>query len=84
MKEGDDFPWSVGTIRTQNQVDNELKKPEYTGQGTFNEFYGDKLDSVGVKVTAQPDQNNFEVSIVYKIVGYEEVFTVTEILTPTR
>lgn len=84
LKEGEDFPWSVGTIRTQNQVDNELKKPEYTGQGTFNEFYGDKLDQVGVKVTAQPDQNNFEVTIAYKIVGYEEVFTVTEILTPTR
>ena len=84
LKEGEDFPWNVGSIRTQNQVDNELKKPEYNGQTNFNEFYGDKLDSVGVKVTAQPDQNNFEVSIVYKIIGYEETFTVTEILTPTR
>ena len=36
-----------------------------------------------VVVTPQPDQNQFFVAVRYKIVGYEEIFEVSQILTPT-
>ena len=37
-----------------------------------------------VAVDPKPDQNVFMVSIFYKIVGYEEIFSVEQILEPTR
>lgn len=37
-----------------------------------------------VKVSANPAQNQFDVRVEYKIVGYDQVFTVTHILRPTR
>jgi len=41
-----------------------------------------KIESV--KVEPQLDQNHFMVTIIYKIVGYDQVFTVNQILKPTR
>ena len=37
-----------------------------------------------VKVEARPDLNQFDVRIQYKIVGYDQQFTVEFILSPTR
>ena len=37
-----------------------------------------------VQVDAQPDQHQFVCTITYKIVGSERIFTVQQILTPTR
>ena len=37
-----------------------------------------------VIVDPRPDQNHFMVTVVYKIVGFEQVFTVNQILQPTR
>ena len=37
-----------------------------------------------VVVKPRPEQNNFEVTITYRIVGYEQVFVVSQILEPTR
>ena len=37
-----------------------------------------------VYVEAQHDQNQFSVQITYKIVGYQEIFRVNQILKPTR
>ena len=41
-------------------------------------------DTLGVYVNFQPDQNSFEVTVKYRIVGGEQTFRVQEILTPTR
>ncbi len=41
-------------------------------------------DDLGVFVEVQPDQNNFAVTVKYRIVGDEKIFRVQEILTPTR
>ena len=41
-------------------------------------------DDLGVFVEVQPDQNNFAVTIKYRIIGDEKIFRVQEILTPTR
>lgn len=37
-----------------------------------------------VKVEPQLDRNYFMVTITYKIVGYDQIFTVNQILKPTR
>ena len=83
-QEGDLYPTGVGSIRSANQLDTELSKVEYVGNATINEYLGDRLDSAGVTVRIREDGNEFEVTIAYKIVGYEQVFVVNEILTPTR
>jgi phage baseplate assembly protein W len=41
-------------------------------------------DNLGVFVEIQPDQNNFAVTVKYRIVGDDRIFRVQEILTPTR
>ena len=41
-----------------------------------------ELEEVIVK--AEPEQNQFVVTVKYKIVGYDQIFTTTQILTPTR
>ena len=35
-------------------------------------------------VKAEPEQNQFVVTVKYKIIGYNQIFTTTQILTPTR
>ena len=84
LVEGDMYPTGVGAIRSSNQLDTELSKVEYVGNATINEYLGDRLDTAGVTVRIREDGNEFEVTIAYKIVGYEQVFVVNEILTPTR
>ena len=37
-----------------------------------------------VIVDPRPDENHFMVTVIYKIIGFEEVFTVNQILQPTR
>ena len=44
--------------------------------------FEDKLSAV--RVEARPDQNSFMVSITYKIVGYEQIITFSQLLEPTR
>lgn len=50
------------------------------------ETYDDMFDfsQEPVRVDAKPEQNAFMVTIVYKIVGYEQVFTYNQLLEPTR
>ena len=43
-----------------------------------------RVELVDVLVQAQVDQNQFNVRIEYKIIGYEETFTLTHILTPSN
>lgn len=41
-------------------------------------------DNLGVRVDVSPEQNAYEVTVKYRIVGLERVYIVKEILTPTR
>ena len=47
----------------------------------FNE---PRVEVTDITVTPRPDQNEFSCTIEYKIVGYDQIFRVEEILTPTR
>jgi phage baseplate assembly protein W len=62
----------------------EINSLQYTNNsqgGIGNLFYQDDL---GVSVEVQPDQNNFAVTVKYRIIGGERIFRIQEILTPTR
>jgi len=41
-------------------------------------------DDLGVFVNARPDQNAFDVTVKYRIVGDQKIYRFQEILTPTR
>jgi phage baseplate assembly protein W len=43
-----------------------------------------RIRVIEVFTEAQPDQNQFQCTIKYQIIGYDQVFTVNQILTPTR
>jgi len=43
-----------------------------------------RVELVDVYVEAQPDQHQLVANIKYKIVGYEQIISVSEILRPTR
>ena len=43
-----------------------------------------RVEVLEVFVDAQPDQNQFAVRVSYKIVGFEQIFIVSQILRPTR
>ena len=49
--------------------------------GVGDLFYQDDL---GVYVDVLPDQNAFQVTVKYRIVGGEKIYRVQNILTPTR
>lgn len=47
-------------------------------------FAEPRVDLQEVIVDPRPDENHFMVTIYYKIIGYEEVFKVDQLLEPTR
>ena len=47
-----------------------------------NAQYGS--ETLGVNVNARPDQNEYEVTIKYRIVGGEQIYRTNVLLTPTR
>ena len=59
------------------QIDYQSAAGDYTGRV----FQGDDL---GVTVFANPNQNQIDVRVVYRIIGSEKIYYVQEILTPTR
>jgi phage baseplate assembly protein W len=58
-----------------------LLEDEITRTIKFNE---PRVELQKVIVEAQPEQNNFNVTVKYKIVGTEQIYIFSEILTPTR
>ena len=82
--EANPYPNTKGRTYTQNSVDNYDNSNKFAGYSTFNSVTKKNAGELGVWVDASPDQNSFEVNIIYKIVGYEQVFKVNHILYPTR
>tara|TARA_Y100001973_G_C5187038_1_gene328519 strand:- start:207 stop:707 length:501 start_codon:yes stop_codon:yes gene_type:complete len=57
--------------------------PNYNKYGIVSDEVA-KSDELGVTVLLNPEQNGYEVTIKYRIVGSEKRFTTQQILTPTR
>lgn len=43
-----------------------------------------RIKVIDVYTEAQPDQNQFQCSIKYQIIGYDRIFTINQILTPSK
>jgi phage baseplate assembly protein W len=82
--EANPHPNTKGTTYTQNSVDNYDNSQKFAGYATFNSVTKKNAGELGVWVDANPEENSFEVTIIYKIVGYEQIFEVNTILYPTR
>ena len=84
-KKGEYIATGTAEVSAQQSMDNYNNgRQEWEPEKVFGDFYGMGIKDAGVVVDARPDQNEFMVTISYKIVGYDQVFTVDHILTPTR
>jgi phage baseplate assembly protein W len=63
-------PATAGLIR--NEIERSIR---------FNE---PRVELIDVRVEEREEQNQFDVNIEYKIVGYEQIFYFATILRPTR
>jgi len=61
---------TAGLIRDEIQRTISYNEPRVTTEEIF--------------VKAEPESNQFVVTVKYKIIGYDQIFTTTQILTPTR
>ena len=77
-------PNTIGTFFTQNSATERDFSAKQAGYASFNASVRERSNELGVWVEADPDKNSYEVTIIYKIVGYEQVFEVRHLLYPTR
>lgn len=61
---------------TATQIEEEVRR-------TIN-FNEPRVEIKRLKVTAKPDQNEFTLLVDFNIVGYERIYTLSEILVSTR
>ena len=78
------FPLRVGEVTSQNSYDNYDNTARNVGYATINQFLRETNQRLGVRAEVNDEQNSIEVTVIYTIVGYDRVFTVSHILYPTR
>ena len=79
-----EFPLRVGEVTSQNSYDNYDNSARNVGYATVNQYLKETDQGLGVWAEVNEEQNAIEVTIIYVIVGYDQVFTVEHILYPTR
>lgn len=77
-------PNTLGTFTQSQSASNYDNGEQVSGYATFNASLKRADRPLGVWVEASPEENRFEVTIIYKIVGYDQVFEVKHLLYPTR
>jgi phage baseplate assembly protein W len=82
--EFNDIPFNFGEVTTNQSYTNYPGTANNKGNATINQFLKETDQQLGVYATVNDEANNIEVTIIYQIVGYNEVFTVSHILYPTR
>ena len=78
------FPLRVGEVTSQYSYDNYDNSARNVGYATVNQFLRETNQKLGVRAEVNDENNAIEVTIIYAIVGYDQVFTVSHILYPTR
>ncbi len=78
------FPLRVGEVTSQYSYDNYDNSAKNAGYATVNQFLRESGQQLGVWAEVNDEMNSIEVTIIYAIVGYDQVFTVSHILYPTR
>ena len=74
----------IGEVTSQNSYDNYDNSARNVGYATVNQFLKETGRTLGVWAEVNDEQNAIEVTVIYTIVGYDQVFTVEHILYPTR
>ena len=82
--EANSNPNTLGRHYIQNSVTQYDVSAKDAGYARLNASIKERGNQLGVWVEADVDENRFEVTIIYKIVGYEQVFEVNHLLYPTR
>ena len=78
------FPLRVGEVTSSNSYDNYDNTARNAGYATVNQFLRSSGQQLGVWAEVNDEQNAIEVTVIYRIVGYDQVFTISHILYPTR
>lgn len=82
--EFNDIPYNFGEVTSNLSYTNYPGTAGNKGYATINQFLKETDQQLGVFCTVNDEANNIEVTIIYQIVGYDQVFTVSHILYPTR
>lgn len=82
--EFNDIPYNFGEVTTNQSYTNYGGTARNAGWATLNQFMHETGQQLGVYATVNDEANNIEVTVIYQIQGYDEVFTVNHILYPTR
>ena len=82
--EFNDIPYNVGEVTPNQSYTNYPGTAGNKGYATINQFMKEADQQLGVYATVNDEANNIEVTIIYQIVGYNQVFTTNHILYPTR
>ena len=82
--EFNDIPWNAGEVTPNTSYTNYPGTAGNKSYATINQFLKETDQQLGVYATVNDEANNIEVTIIYQIVGYDQVFTVNHILYPTR
>lgn len=82
--EFNDIPYNFGEVTSTQSYTNNAGTAGNKSYASINQFLKETDQQLGVYATVNDEANNIEVTIIYQIVGYNEVFTVSHILYPTR
>ena len=78
------LPYNLGEVTSHQSYTNQPGTARNVGNATINQYLKENDRNLGVYAEVNDEQNNIEVTIIYKIVGYDKVFVVNHILYPTR
>lgn len=79
-----EFPLRVGEVTSQNSYDNYDNSARNAGYATVNQYLRETGQGLGVWAEVNEDRHTIDVTVIYTIVGYNQVFSVEHILYPTR
>jgi phage baseplate assembly protein W len=79
-----EFPLRVGEVNSSYSYTNYANDTKSGGFATINQFLKETGQGLGVWAEVNDEQNAIEVTVIYTIVGYDQVFKVEHILYPTR
>lgn len=82
--EANNIPFQVGESNTSFSYDPGGDLSVNRGYASINQYLKETDRTLGVYAEVNEEANSIELTVIYMIVGYNEVFTTTHILYPTR
>lgn len=82
--EANPHPYDLGQVTSSRSYTNEPMNARNEGYNSINQYVKEKGQRLGVWAEVNDAANAIEVTIIYRIVGYDQVFKIEHILYPTR